>query len=46
MFTAVKAALALQGIDCGAVRPPGAWPLTEKQQSRLKTFMLQNNLIS
>ena len=28
----VKAALALMGQDCGAVRPPGAWPLTQRQQ--------------
>ncbi len=31
----VKAALALMGEDCGAVRPPGAWPLTERQQAEL-----------
>ncbi|MFC7735487.1 dihydrodipicolinate synthase family protein [Roseomonas sp. GCM10028921] len=31
----VKAALKLMGNDCGHVRPPGAWPLTERQQSRL-----------
>lgn len=42
--TGVKAALALQGIDCGAVRPPGAWPLTKDQQSRLQAFMDANNL--
>ncbi|WP_425098949.1 dihydrodipicolinate synthase family protein [Tropicibacter sp. S64] len=43
--TGVKAALALQGIDCGAVRPPGAWPLTAAQQQRLKNFMAANGLI-
>jgi len=31
----VKAALALLGNDCGAVRPPGAWPLTDRQQVEL-----------
>lgn len=31
----VKAALALCGHDCGAVRAPGAWPLTPAQQQRL-----------
>ncbi|MBB5694140.1 dihydrodipicolinate synthase family protein [Muricoccus pecuniae] len=31
----VKAALKLMGQDCGHVRPPGAWPLTDRQQSRL-----------
>ena len=23
------------GQDCGAVRPPGAWPLTQRQQDDL-----------
>ena len=32
----VKAALKLMGNDCGHVRPPGAWPLTERQQSLLE----------
>lgn len=31
----VKAALKLIGDDCGAVRPPGAWPLTPRQQDEL-----------
>jgi 4-hydroxy-tetrahydrodipicolinate synthase len=31
----VKAALKLMGDDCGAVRPPGAWPLTTRQQEEL-----------
>ncbi|WP_297443135.1 dihydrodipicolinate synthase family protein [Acidocella sp.] len=31
----VKAALALLGDECGAVRPPGAWPLTPRQQAEL-----------
>ena len=34
--TVVKAALQLLGEDCGATRPPSAWPLTEAQLSRLK----------
>jgi 4-hydroxy-tetrahydrodipicolinate synthase len=32
----VKAALALMGQDCGHVRPPGAWPLTERQATTLR----------
>lgn len=32
----VKAALKLMGNDCGHVRPPGAWPLTERQQTLLE----------
>lgn len=43
--TAVKAALALMGEDCGPARPPSAWPLTEDQSVRLKTFMSENGLI-
>ncbi len=34
--TVVKAALQLLGEDCGATRPPSAWPLTEAQVSKLK----------
>ncbi|RYC30077.1 dihydrodipicolinate synthase family protein [Lichenibacterium minor] len=34
--TVVKSALALMGEDCGAVRPPGAWPLTDRQNSGLR----------
>src|SRR5215831_19443689 len=29
--TGVKAALQMMGEDCGATRPPSAWPLTESQ---------------
>jgi 4-hydroxy-tetrahydrodipicolinate synthase len=29
--TVVKAALQMLGLDCGATRPPSAWPLTERQ---------------
>lgn len=41
----VKAALRMMGEDCGIARPPAAWPLTENQTNRLKTFMYQNGLI-
>jgi 4-hydroxy-tetrahydrodipicolinate synthase len=34
--TVVKSALALMGQDCGHVRPPGAWPLTERQSGELR----------
>lgn len=34
--TVVKSALALMGQDCGHVRPPGAWPLTEHQSNELR----------
>jgi 4-hydroxy-tetrahydrodipicolinate synthase len=35
--TVVKTALHLLGQDCGHVRPPGAWPLTERQVAKLKS---------
>ncbi|WP_238367353.1 dihydrodipicolinate synthase family protein [Mesobacterium pallidum] len=41
----VKAALALMGEDCGAARPPAAWPLSEDQMARLTRFMTDNGLI-
>ncbi|MHA3976740.1 dihydrodipicolinate synthase family protein [Halovulum sp. GXIMD14794] len=44
--TGVKAALRLMGEDCGAVRPPGAWPLTDDQSARLQQFMADNGLLS
>ena len=34
--TVVKTALQLMGEDCGATRPPSAWPLTDTQVARLK----------
>jgi 4-hydroxy-tetrahydrodipicolinate synthase len=37
--TAVKAALALMGDDCGPTRPPSAWPLTPSQASRLEALL-------
>jgi 4-hydroxy-tetrahydrodipicolinate synthase len=42
--TAVKAALALQGLDCGAARPPAAWPLSDGQARRLRAFMEASGL--
>lgn len=42
--TGVKSALKLMGEDCGATRPPSAWPLTDNQQARLAAFMRQNGL--
>jgi len=33
--TVVKSALAMMGQDCGHVRPPGAWPLTDRQSATL-----------
>ena len=43
--TGVKSALALQGFDCGGVRPPGSWPLTDTQTDRLRRFMAGNGLL-
>jgi 4-hydroxy-tetrahydrodipicolinate synthase len=34
--TVVKAALQLLGEDCGATRPPSAWPLSETQFDKLR----------
>lgn len=41
----VKAALQLTGIDCGAVRPPGAWPLTPRQQKELSQRLVEWGLV-
>lgn len=35
----VKAALALQGHDCGHARPPAAWPLVPAALDALRTFL-------
>jgi 4-hydroxy-tetrahydrodipicolinate synthase len=43
--TGVKAALQLMGDDCGPTRPPSAWPLTEKQATRLRQTMTSWGLI-
>jgi len=42
--TGVKAALRLLGHDCGATRPPSAWPLTEAQSKMLAEFVEANGL--
>ena len=42
--TGVKAALMAIGQDCGATRPPSAWPLTERQQAVLDQFITDNRL--
>lgn len=42
--TGVKAALQLIGQDCGHARPPSAWPLTERQMSKLRTLIGAWNL--
>jgi 4-hydroxy-tetrahydrodipicolinate synthase len=39
--TVVKAALQLLGDDCGHVRPPGAWPLTDRQAAGLAAALGQ-----
>ncbi|WP_439121901.1 dihydrodipicolinate synthase family protein [Marivita sp.] len=44
--TGVKSALKMQGLDCGDVRPPGAWPLTLTQHAKLKSFMQDNGLLA
>lgn len=41
----VKSALIAQGLDCGPVRAPGAWPLTRTQSARLTRFLTDNRLI-
>ncbi len=43
--TVVKAALQLMDNDCGATRPPSAWPLTETQQQQLRALMEGWNLL-
>jgi 4-hydroxy-tetrahydrodipicolinate synthase len=35
----VKAALALQGLDCGHARPPSAWPLSPGQTARIAAVL-------
>ena len=37
--TVVKAALAFMGLDCGATRPPSAWPLTPDASATLKELV-------
>jgi len=42
----VKAALQMMGHDCGPVRAPGAWPLTDAQQRRMKTLLKDVGVLS
>ncbi|MDP2700336.1 dihydrodipicolinate synthase family protein [Thalassospira sp.] len=44
--TGVKGALQLMGQDCGATRPPSAWPLTDRQHDKLAAFMKANGLLA
>jgi 4-hydroxy-tetrahydrodipicolinate synthase len=37
--TVVKTALQMMGHDCGATRPPSAWPLTDAARQQLKALM-------
>ncbi len=37
--TVVKAALRLMGTDCGATRPPSAWPLADASQKELQRLL-------
>ena len=43
--TVVKTALQLMGNDCGATRPPSAWPLTDKAQNELSALLQGWNLL-
>ena len=43
--TVVKAALQLMGNDCGAARPPSAWPLTTPAAVELEKLLRQWKLI-
>lgn len=44
--TVVKSALQLLGDDCGHVRPPGAWPLSDRQTAELKRTLGEWGLLS
>ena len=44
--TAVKVALAMQAVDCGATRAPSSWPLSTDQTERLRKFMVLNDLVT
>jgi 4-hydroxy-tetrahydrodipicolinate synthase len=41
----VKQALRLMGHDCGAARPPSAWPITDSAQQRLKAMLHEWGLL-
>jgi 4-hydroxy-tetrahydrodipicolinate synthase len=44
--TGVKAALSMIGIDCGATRPPSAWPLTQSQSRKLRERLVAWGLVT
>jgi 4-hydroxy-tetrahydrodipicolinate synthase len=44
--TVVKAALQRMGLDCGATRPPSAWPLTDEAGNTLDALMRGWGLLS
>lgn len=44
--TVVKSALQMMGEDCGHVRPPGAWPLTERQRTDLRQALTQWDVLA
>lgn len=44
--TVVKSALQLMGQDCGHVRPPGAWPLSDRQAHELRRRLGEWGLIA
>ncbi|MEI4485210.1 dihydrodipicolinate synthase family protein [Frigidibacter sp. MR17.14] len=41
----VKTALAMIGQDCGAARPPAAWPLTSAQAAKIRGLLEQEKLL-
>lgn len=44
--TVVKSALRLMGNDCGATRPPSAWPLSDTAQAELQKLLAGWNLLA
>jgi len=42
----VKTALQFLGEDCGHVRPPGAWPLSERQSTGLRRHLIEWGLMT
>ncbi|WP_426954323.1 dihydrodipicolinate synthase family protein [Muricoccus radiodurans] len=44
--TVVKSALQMMGKDCGGVRPPGAWPLTDRQARDLRRRLTEWGLLA
>lgn len=43
--TVVKAALRMMGMDCGATRPPSAWPLAETADGQLRRLLEGGRLL-